>query len=306
MSETTAQLVERFSAGFLPDVPPPYNLRDLCRGVGRVPGDLPDLPSRLQLRRLGSRSPRRVSGAPAEVWGVIDGIQPAARALCWRGGRPIGFIYVAAGCIHPPTGAVRAHEERLLLVASHLDESWVAEVSGGVPVAVVRERYPAELVEAINAIHRRLRHRLERDVLAAVRTPGRLVVADGHLADIPPGAGAVAGVVKSHPRQYLGDEREVASLREGELSTPFLLPAVRDGELDRCSAYLRLHPAEGAEWSHGLIRLEASEERLLEPVAAWALRNRQGPGPDRRWAVHLAAMAACEASLRSRVPPILA
>jgi hypothetical protein len=305
MSAPVAELVERFGAGFVPEVAPPYNLRDLCRRIGRVPGPLPELPPRIQVRILEPTGSRRVDAEPAAVFGVIDGIQPPSRVACWRAGRPVGLLYVAAGCVEPASGEVRAREERLLLVVSHLDETWARDLGSGVPIAVVRERYPAELVSAISELHRRLRHRLERDVLGEVRAAGRLVVVDGHLRGVAPGAGAVAGVVKAHPRQYLGDEREIANLGEGELSTPFLLPAARDGEADRFSAYLRLHSAEEAEWPHGLIRLETTDEGLLEPVASWALVSRQGPSADPRWPVHLAAIAYCETWLRSRVPPIL-
>jgi hypothetical protein len=305
MSASVAELVERFGAGFVPEVAPPYDLRVLCRRLGRVPGPLIELPPRVQVRMLEPAGCQRVDAEPARVFGVIDGIQPPARVAYWRAGRPVGLVYVAAGCIEPTSGEPRAHEERLLIIVSHLDEGWARDLASGVPIAVVRERYPAELVSANSELHRRLRHRLERDVLAAVRAAGRLVVVDGHLRDVAPGAGAVAGIVKSHAFQYLGDEREVAQLDEGELSSLFQLPAVHDGEIDRFSAYLRLHRAEESEWSHGLVRLETTDAGLLEPVASWALTNRQGPSADPRWPVHLAATAYCETWLRSRIPPIL-
>lgn len=305
MSHSVSELIEVFGHGFVPAVAQPYDLRALCKSVGRVPGPLPDLPARVQLRMLEPRGARRVRAAPASVFGVIDGVQPPPRVACWRDGRPVGFLYVAAGCVDPASEKGLALEERLLLVVSHLDETWARGLGGGVPVAVLRERYPAELVASISELHRRLRQRLERDVLGLVRAAGRTVVVDGHIRDVPPGEGAVAGVVKSHPLQYLGDEREIACLLEGELSTPFVLPAAREGEVDRFSAYLRLHRSEGAEWSHGLVRLETTKEDLIEPVAAWALANRQGPSADPRWPVHLAAVAFCERWLRARVPYVL-
>lgn len=305
MSASVAEIAERFGIGFTPEVAPPYDLRELCRRLGRVPGPLPEVPPRVQVRVLEPTGRRRVDAQPADIFGVIDGIQPPARVAYWRAGRPVGLLYVAAGCVAPASGDVRAHEERLLLVVSHLDETWAMERSSGVPIAVVRERYPAELVSAISELHHRLRHRLERDVLGAVRSEGRLVIVDGHLRDVAPAAGAVAGIVKTHQRQYLGDEREIAALGEGELSTPFVLLATRDGETDRFSAYLRLHSAEENGWTHGLIRLETTDESVLQAVAAWALASRQGPSADPRWPVHLAAMAYCEKWLRARIPPIL-
>ncbi len=303
MSEAVSALVELFSAGFVPKVPPPYDLRALCRGAAGVPTELPELPPRLQLRVLEPHDVRRVACAPATVVGAIDGVQPPARVLTWREGRPIGLLFAAAGCLGPGREPL-ALEERLLIVASHLDAQWAEEHSEGVPVATLPERFPAEIIAAITELHRRLRHRLERDVLAKVRGKG-LVVVDGHLGGVPVGDGAVAGIVKSHPRQYLGDESAIQGLRAGERSGAFLLPAPRDGEVDRYAAFLRLHSADAGPWTHGLIRIEATARDLLEPVAAWALTERQGPGADRRWDVHLGLIAACERALRARVPAVV-
>lgn len=303
MADWSGALLDRLGAGFAPETPPPYDLRQLYRNVGHLPTELVELPARRQVRLTGHLG-GPVTASPAEVFGAIDGIQPPARALAWRSGRPVGFLYVAAGCVAMDTGRPAAHEERLLIVASDLDEAWARSVAAGVPVVTLDQRLPAELVTAINDLHRSLRHRLERDVLAQVRHPDRIIVVDGALHDLPSG-GPVAGVVKSHAAQYLTDESEITALPARHLSTVFELPAATAADTPRWSAYLRLQPAADLEWTHGLVRIEADRPDLLGPVAAWALINRQPPGPDRRWAVHLAPIADCEHSLRSRVPPVM-
>lgn len=304
MADRFTVLLDELGAGFVPETPPPYDLRQLYRNVGRIPTELVELPPRRQVRLTGRRA-GPVTAAPAAVFGVIDGIQPPARVLAWRAGRPVGLVYVAAGCLGLSDGRPAAYEERLLIVASDLDQPWADSVAAGVPVVTLEQRLPADLVAAINDLHRALRHRLERDVLVQVRAPERVIVVDGALHGIPAGAGPVAGVVKSHAAQYLTDEREITALPAGHLSSVFELPAATAAATTRWSAYLRLHPAADTEWTHGLVRLEADHADLLEPVAAWALTNRQTPGPDRRWAVHLADIAACERSLRSRIPPVM-
>lgn len=305
MTRYLDDLLDELASGFVPASPPPYDLRALYRRVGRLPGELAELPTRTQVRMLEGSRAHAATAAPVEVLGVIDGIQPPSRALCWREGRPIGFLYVAAGCLGLTERRMLFHEERLLLVVSHLDAHWVRSISQGVPVVILPERFPAELAAAITELHRRLRHRLERDVLEAARGPDHLVVVDGHLRDVSPHGGPVVGVVKSHAAQYVSDERDLVALPAGQLSAAFLLPALRDGEADRWSAYLRLHPAGEAEWTHGLVRLEATDGELLDGVAAWCLCNRQPPNTDPRWPVHLDAIAACEQHLRSRIPPVM-
>ena len=109
-------------------------------------------------------------------------------------------------------------------------------------------------------------------------------------------------MVKSHGSQLLDDEHDLVALDAGEVTAPFLLPARRKGEEDRWSIYLRLHPAAEQAWTHGLVRLEAFDVSLLEAAASWCLHNRQAPGVDPRWSVHLEPVADCERHLRSRLP----
>ena len=305
MNRQLEELLDELGAGFHSETPAPYDLRALCRSTGQVPTELVELPTRTQVHLLEGREAHPVTAPAAPVAGVVDGVQPPARAMAWHDGRPVALLYAAAGCLNPGTSRIETLEERLLLVASHLDGAWTRDISHGIPVVELAERYPAEIVGAIRELHWRLRHRLERLVLAAVRRPGALVVADGHIRDVAPGDGPVAGVVKSSQSQYLTDERELIAMAAGNLSKAFRLPALRDGELDRYSAYLRLHPAVEAPWTHGLVRLETNELEALDGLASWCLESRQGPGTDRRWPVHLQPVATCEWALRARVPPIL-
>ena len=180
-------LVDALGAGFTPDVAPPWDLRALCRAAGRLPTALPELPPRRQLRRTGGGR-TRVTCLPLAVTGVIDGIQPPAKAVTWWDGRPVALLFVSAGHLRLVPRGLSALEERLLIVCSHLDEERARSISPGIPVVPLAERFPDDLVAGVGELHRGLRHRLERDVLDAARgEDAGVIVVDGSIADVPGG-----------------------------------------------------------------------------------------------------------------------
>jgi len=142
-------LVEQLGAGFVPEVGPPWDLRALCRAAGRVPTALPELPPRRQVRRSGGGR-ARVSCPPLEVTGVIDGIQPPAKAVTWWSGRPVALVFVSAGHLRLAPRGLNELEERLLIVCSHLDEERAQSLSPGIPVVALAERFPDDLVATIS------------------------------------------------------------------------------------------------------------------------------------------------------------
>lgn len=68
------------------------------------------------------------------------------------------------------------------------------------------------------------------------------------------------------------------------MSRPFELPATRQGDETRFSAYVRLVAASPASpWELGLVRVETWDPALLEAAAAICLANAQDPtSADRR------------------------
>ena len=68
---------------------------------------------------------------------------------------------------------------------------------------------------------------------------------------------------------------------------------------------MRLHDANSQAWSFGMVRLEAFNPDLLDPLAARALNERQGPhSGDGRYDRHLVSVATCEKLLCARRPMV--
>jgi hypothetical protein len=134
---------------------------------------------------------------------------------------------------------------------------------------------------------------------------GRHLVVDGSIRAYT--RDRLVGVIKSvEDTQYLADESVIPD-RAGWRSPVFHLPATTTAERDVVSCYLRLHHAPGSTtWSHGLIRLEARDEGVLDAACALAMRHRQGPGSgDARWSVHLEGMHWAEEVLKAFRDPRL-
>jgi hypothetical protein len=110
----------------------------------------------------------------------------------------------------------------------------------------------------------------------------------------------IVGVVKTLRSRYLTDESVVWGLPRGWRSPRF---AIGDDDRIRYSCYVQLVDKHDGAWNLGLIRLEAFDVELLEPLAALCLGEAQtASGGDPRWDRHLGSMRAVEEFLRARRP----
>lgn len=251
-----------------------------------------------------------VSGPALEAAGWVDGIQ-ASMVIAWRAHRPVLLVYLAAAAVRGWGDPVAVAEE-LSLFASPLDEEWAAGVGAGaagdgtgtaIPVTVVGAITPPDVEVAAAKLVGERRASLERHLIAKV-------VADGHTPLVVDGdlrarvvRDGIVGVAKTTRTRYLPDESVLYGMRSGFRSPRFKIAT--SNSTDRYSCYLRLHDAGGAGWNHGLVRLEAFDPDLLEPLAVLAMESRQGAGSgDGRWDRHLAPVRATEEYLRARRPPV--
>ena len=179
-----------------------------------------------------------------------DGCERPA-VLCW-----VGAASISLG------STVHLMETRIWLSCSYLDEAWAAGLPGGVPVVVSDYRWGPALRRDITTLVARSRAELEHVVATESQDPSALLIVDGSLQHHRPHERTV-GVVKTCATRYLPDERPLMGLEPGWRSGAFTLAAVPAHEHPRLSTYVRLHPPEGADWAHGLVRVEAwSEEDL--------------------------------------------
>lgn len=284
-----------------------YDLRALMRAVGGPVGagttdpddrgGPPEEPAEL----IDSHS-LRVDSEPLAVSGYVDGIQNQL-VLTYRDHRPVYLTFTAAASVNE-RGSPGVLRERLRVCATPDDAAWLRdrvvdpppfeELPPGDPPAV-----EAAAVKSLSA----QRDQLERSLVADLvdDDPHGAIVVDGSVASHTPDA-RVVGVAKTVATRYLDDESVLWHLPQGWRSPRFRLPE-RAGGVERYSCYVRMVDASRQRWSHGLVRLEAHDPDLLEPLAARCLSLRQtAAGGDPRWAVHLAPVAACERFLRARRP----
>ena len=236
-----------------------------------------------------------------------DGCQSAAVIDCVGSARrPVLLLWAGATSLEPVHRVVGALIERLWLVCSVEDEEEVRSLPGGAPVMTVPALIPSGIRSDALKQLREVRAHFERVVIRTTATDGLLMV-DGSLLTL--GSEPVSrtiGVSKSCRTRYLEDERPLVQLPEGHTSRSFVLSRRSVLEADRVSAYLRLHPPAGDDWTHGLIRVEAySEDDLAAGVAA-AFATRQHPGSqDPRRDCQLIGTYIVEEMLKSRRPTFL-
>jgi hypothetical protein len=283
---------------------PQYDLRRLFKAVGRVGGrggenaavERKDTDETVEVI---DAHPLEITADPLEVTGFVDGIQSSMH-LTHRERRPVVLYYVAAGALGEkatPVGLV----EKLRILAAADDVEWVAGLDSSIPVEHLAGASPPEF--ELNALHAigTARDQVERELvhlLLADRSHGSIVV-DGSLTGRPKDR-RIVGVVKSVRSRYLPDEKVVWNLPVGWRSPRF---KIGDGGNSRFSCYLQLVDKGEAAWNLGLIRLEALDPDLLEPLAARCLAERQGArSGDARWDRHLASVRAVEEFLRARRP----
>lgn len=288
---------------------PRYDLRRLLKAVGAFGFGVPSTESGA-LERVDSdeqvelidKKPLKVSSAPAPVAGFIDGIQ-SMLCLTYRDRRPVYLYYVAAGGLGPGAAPV-AFEERMAVLCSAEDLEWFHSLDTGVPAEPLVGDDPPSLER--DAHHRvdSKRDALEASVLHQLLSDtsqgGGLVVVDGGLLGRVRDP-RVVGVVKTLRSKYLSDETVIYHLPQGWRSPRFKLGR---GGTERYSCYLQLMDKSRGAWNLGLIRLEAWDRDILEPLCARCLAERQVSRHDARWDRHLVSMAATETFLKSNRPGI--
>lgn len=240
---------------------------------------------------------------PLDVLGFTDGIQNAIH-LMHRDARPVVLYYVAAGCISAANGSKItpvALRERLRILAAEPDHEWIDTLGTTIPIETLTGDTPPDMELEVTKVISDNRARLETqllDELLAGDDP-RPVVVDGSLLAKRNDDRLVA-VTKSARTRYLPDERLLFTLRAGWRSPRF---TVSRGGAKRWSCYLQLADKHNGPWNLGLVRLEAFDRDLLEPLASLCLTERQGPrSGDARWDRHLASVRAVEDFLRAKRP----
>lgn len=287
--------------------PVAYDLRSFFQALGGVTGRRPGLADEDRTDSVAEvevldEDRARITAEPLTVRGYVDGVQASA-CVSYIEHRPVILMYVGAACIGPDLGAVTVRE-RLSIVAAERDAAQLDAIRQGIPLELIDADDPMVLERVVRTHVDQTRERLELEVIEAVQAmegPRLPVVVDGDLR--ARGAiGGLVGVAKTLRTRYLPDESVLLGLPAGWRSPRFRITSP-GGSTDRYSCYLRILDAGDQAWSFGLIRLEAYDEELLDPLAALCLRQRQGSrSGDRRFDVHLAPVRACEELLRARRP----
>jgi hypothetical protein len=282
----------------------PYDLRTLFKAVGRVGGRGGDNAAGERVDanepvEVLDRYPLRVEAAPIDVTGFVDGIQSSMH-LTHRDQRPVILSYVAAGALAPGARPV-ALVERLRLWCAELDVEWSTSVGGSIPIEVLSDAPPPDMETAALRRIGSSRDDVEREVVNGLvrrNDPGVIVVDGSVMTRVR--SNRIVGVVKTLKSRYLADESVVWKLPKGWRSPRF---AIGSGEQVRYSCYVQLVDKSEGAWNLGLIRLEAFDVELLEPLAARCLTEAQtASGGDPRWDRHLGSMRAVEDFLRARRP----
>lgn len=291
----------------------PLNLRTMLRAVQPLllTGGLSPMPPRRQVELLDLPSGDITREQPLLVHGHIDGIQ-ATRLLTWRPGhRPAYLAAVAAGLLTVGGRRISGVRSQLALLCSHRDAAWATSLPGGCPVVLLDALLPDGLerdaARWVDTSRRGCEHAVLTGALADTED---WVVLDGSLRDLDDtvvgDAPRVIGAVKTMVSQYLMDEHLlVHDLPEGAVSPAFLLPAERNGRIERASCYLRQRDATGQPWTHGLVRVEvpAAHAALLPNAARALLAGRQTAGNgDSRWDRQQLGVAILERGLRALLP----
>ncbi len=282
-----------------------YDLRQLVSAVGAVPtrgggdGSVRPEPTR-PVTMLEDGSSKVDRDATLDVACFIDGVQDVL-TLTWVDGRPIALVHVAAGAVDVAGGPLALLED-LAIVCSAQDVAMVETLDVDVlpPIRALDSDVPPELERLVVTTTGGIREQLERTLCGHMldHTDRGMVVVDGHIAGRPADV-RVGGVVKTTRTRYLDDEAPLWTLPVGWRTAAFTIHGP-----DRHSSYVRMARADKG-WSGGLIRVEANDPALLEPLAAHCLEQRQPAATgDRRWDVHLAPVARCEQMLRARKPAL--
>lgn len=289
---------------------PSHDLREFFRAVGHFSGQRaltstpPDREEPLNPAELLEDDNVEVDGAPLPIAAFVDGIQ-ASLNVTYRSHRPVYLNYVAAGAVGEGARFL-GMREKLTVLCSSMDTEWVQSLGQSIPIEELAAVSPLDVERGALATLAGDRESHERHLVEdlVAQKVGTLCL-DGSLLGRPP-LSSLVGVVKSTNKKYLSDESMLFRLPQGWRSPIFKIAENTAGiSPDRYSCYLRLTSAENRAWNFGLIRLEAYTPDLLMPLAARALRERQGVASgDPRFDRHLASIKACEDALRARRPPV--
>lgn len=302
---------DRFRDSDHPSVESPHDLRDFFRAVGSFHGDRalltnpenrPDAEIAVEL--LDEPTPVPLEGPALVPAGFVDGIQ-AALQIAFHAHRPVYLNYVAAGALAPDGTIVRV-KEAMFASGSFVDKDWFDGLGTRIPWRTVPAHRPDEIPADALEVLSTTRDEAERLLVEQLSAQGRVpLVVDGSLATRPPAPGLV-GIVKTNRRRYLPDESLLWGMPEGYRSPRFKLPAGSQAcHVDRYSCYVRLHDASRRNWDFGLIRLEAFDPELLEPLGVMALSERQSSrSRDARFDRHIAGVRAVEDVLRAHRPAV--
>jgi len=250
--------------------------------------------------------PVEVVSAPLVVEGFVDGVQ-ASLCLTHREHRPVYLSYMGAGGLGKKA-RVLGVRERLFVACGSADVEFVEGLGSGIEIEELGGEDPPSLEREAQLLVGKERDRLERKLVTELLEQGAgTLVLDGSLIGRDYDDRLV-GVVKSANKQWLDDEGVLYGLGEGWRSPRFLIPGGgKSGGRDRYSCYVQMVDKSKGAWNLGLIRLEAYDPELLDPLAARALAERQGAsGGDRRWDRHMASVRAVEEFLRARRPSVFA
>jgi hypothetical protein len=295
----------RCSEVLMPDRP--VELQTLLQSFGAAHRPVPLAPRSRRVRVLVEPGgPEQLDGCSG--WSspfFLDGVQPPLMVITHVDHRPVTLGCAAAGAVrfHPDRRPELApHVAEVQVLCAERDVQWVKERACGLDVTPLPASDPGLLAELAEEHVGCLRESVESSCYSKVRS-GEILLVDGSLRRRAERS-STAGVVKTHSRQYVPDERSFLPTQAGWRSPLF---AIEDPETGTCllSTYVRLHDAPAtADLHHGLVRVEAFNRRDLEEGAIAAFQGRQHPTPgDLRWHCHLRGFRAAEWVLRSLLSP---
>lgn len=192
----------------------------------------------------------------------------------------------------------------------------VDQIERAVPIRTVNlsDSGAASSVQSVYDAIRQRRQAIERDVAQRYRPgPNDFLLVDGSLAKARRSDGTypdVAGVVKTHSRQYVSREdrvRAVMSMPAGWRSGAFVVTDRRNGNTTAMSFYLRLRTDPTSGPLYGLVRVELPPEAAwldrIDEIAGWILAERTPLSlPDPRFDRLVYPIRAVEMFLHARQP----
>lgn len=253
---------------------------------------------------VSDEEPAEIECAPLEVAAWVDGIQNSV-CLDWEQSLPICAHWTGAGA-SDGVNLVGVRERLYIITGEQIKNSVERRCQGiDVDAEYVPGSEPYQVMRNIAQHLAEARDECERELVGDVlKESDKFVVCDGSIAARPMDR-RVVGVVKTTNTRYLPDEAQLWSLPRGWRSARFKIPAARNRGREVFSCYVRLQEASKRGWDFGLVRVEAFERELLEPLASLILTVAQdGSRRDDRWDRHVLPIRNTEELLRSRRPAL--